>query len=57
MCTGWSAAQVRAIVTETIEHTVRPTIFREAAALIDEHRRAGHDIVLVSASGMEMVET
>ncbi|WP_066169164.1 HAD family hydrolase [Gordonia hydrophobica] len=56
MCRGWNAAQVREIVSETLEDVVRPTIFAEAADLIAEHKSAGHDIVLISASGLEMVE-
>ncbi|GAA2369829.1 MULTISPECIES: HAD family hydrolase [Gordonia] len=56
MCTGWDAGLVREIVSETLEEVVRPAIFSEAAALIEQHRRAGHEIVLISASGIEMVE-
>ncbi|EGD55070.1 HAD family hydrolase [Gordonia neofelifaecis] len=56
MSRGWDAAQVREIVSETLDEVVRPAIFSEAAVLIDEHRRAGHEIVLISASGIEMVE-
>lgn len=56
MSAGWDAAAVRSIVTETLEDVVRPVIFTEAAALIAEHKAAGRDVVLISASGMEMVE-
>lgn len=56
MCTGWSTAQVREIVAETLDEVVRPVIFSEAAALINDHKQAGHEIVLISASGIEMVE-
>ncbi|NLG46511.1 HAD family phosphatase [Gordonia sp. (in: high G+C Gram-positive bacteria)] len=56
MCRGWDAEQVREIVSETLDDVVRPTIFAEAAALIAEHKNAGHDVVLISASGIEMVE-
>ncbi len=56
MCTGWEAATVSSIVTETLDDVVRPVIFTEAAELIAEHRAAGRDIILISASGMEMVE-
>ncbi|ALG83510.1 HAD family hydrolase [Gordonia phthalatica] len=56
MCRGWDAAQVREIVSETLDEVVRPTIFTEAAELIARHQAADHDVVLISASGIEMVE-
>ncbi|AVL99392.1 HAD-IB family hydrolase [Gordonia iterans] len=56
MCAGWEAATVRSIVSETLDDVVRPVIFAEAAALIAEHKAAGRDIILISASGIEMVE-
>ncbi|MFT3716248.1 MAG: HAD-IB family hydrolase [Gordonia sp. (in: high G+C Gram-positive bacteria)] len=56
MCTGWDAATVHSIVTETLDTVVRPVIFTEAAELIARHKAAGHDVVLVSASGIDMVE-
>ncbi len=56
MCTGWNAAQVKAIVAETLDDVVRPVVFPEALELIAQHKAAGHDVVLISASGIEMVE-
>lgn len=56
MSAGWDVATVRSIVSETLDDVVRPVIFTEAAALIAEHKAAGRDIVLISASGIEMVE-
>lgn len=56
MCHGWNAEQVRAIVTDTLDTVVRPVIFEEASELIAEHKAAGRDVVLISASGIEMVE-
>lgn len=56
MCAGWEAATVRSIVSETLDDVVRPAIFVESAELIAHHRAAGRDIVLISASGIEMVE-
>lgn len=55
MCRGWDVEQVRAIVHETLHDIVTPLIFAEAAELIDSHRQRGHDIILISASGQEMV--
>jgi HAD superfamily hydrolase (TIGR01490 family) len=55
LCKGWKVEQVRQIVNETLQELIHPYIYAEAAALIDEHREAGRDVVLVSASGEEMV--
>ncbi|WP_018352261.1 HAD family hydrolase [Longispora albida] len=55
LCRGWRVDQVRQIVAETLDQLIHPYIYAEAAALISEHRAAGRDIVLVSASGEEMV--
>jgi HAD superfamily hydrolase (TIGR01490 family) len=55
LCKGWSVEQVQQIVNETLDELINPYIYAEAAALIDEHQRAGRDVVLVSASGEEMV--
>ncbi|BBY58043.1 HAD-IB family hydrolase [Mycolicibacterium sarraceniae] len=55
MCAGWDAEQVRAIVTETLHDIVDPLVFAEAAELIADHRLCGRDVVIVSASGEEIV--
>lgn len=55
LCTGWEVKQVRAIVEETLHDVVNPLVYAEAAALIAEHTEKGHDVVVVSASGEEMV--
>lgn len=55
MCTGWDAAQVRSIVNETLHEIVTPLIFAEAADLIAAHKLCGRDVVVVSASGEEIV--
>ncbi|MEV3938794.1 HAD-IB family hydrolase [Glycomyces sp. NPDC049804] len=52
---GWPAEEVRAIVDETLEELIAPAVYAEAAALIEAHRSAGRAVVLVSASGEEMV--
>ncbi len=56
LCAGWDVQQVRDIVEETIERIVQPAVYTEATALIAEHREAGRDVVIVSASGAEVVE-
>ncbi|HEX5144587.1 MAG TPA: HAD-IB family hydrolase [Mycobacterium sp.] len=55
MCTGWDVEQVKTIVNETLHEIVDPLIFAEAAQLIADHKRCGRDIVVVSASGEEVV--
>ena len=55
LCTGWDVLQVRAIVEETLHDVVDPLVYIEAADLIAEHKALGHDVVVVSASGEEMV--
>ncbi|MFV2019159.1 HAD family hydrolase [Micromonospora sp. LOL_023] len=55
LCKGWQVDQVSQIVAETLHELINPYVYAEAAALIEEHQGAGRDIVLVSASGEEMV--
>src|SRR3954447_2017639 len=56
MVAGWEVQQVREIVAETLVDLIEPSVYREAVALIDEHHAAGRDVVIVSASGAELVE-
>jgi HAD superfamily hydrolase (TIGR01490 family) len=53
---GWDVAQVSSIVSETLHLHIEPTVYAEAVALIAEHHAAGEDVVIVSASGAEVVE-
>jgi HAD superfamily hydrolase (TIGR01490 family) len=53
---GWDVAQVSQIVAETLHELIDPTVYAEAVALIDEHHAAGREVVIVSASGAEIVE-
>jgi HAD superfamily hydrolase (TIGR01490 family) len=55
LCKGWQVDQVRQIVAETLHELINPYVYAEAAALIEEHQAAGRDVVLVSASGEEIV--
>ena len=55
LCKGWKVEQVQQIVAETLEELINPYVYAEAAILIGEHQAAGRDVVLVSASGDEMV--
>ncbi|MEZ0341704.1 HAD-IB family hydrolase [Mycobacterium sp. pV006] len=55
MCAGWDVEQVKTIVGETLHDIVDPLVFAEAAELIADHRLCGRDVVIVSASGEEIV--
>jgi HAD superfamily hydrolase (TIGR01490 family) len=55
LCKGWKVEQVQQIVAETLQELINPYVYAEAATLIAEHQAAGRDVVLVSASGDEMV--
>src|SRR5699024_6928744 len=52
---GGEPAQVGRIVTEALTERVSPAVFVEAQELLSEHRALGHDLVIVSASGEELV--
>src|SRR5688500_975109 len=56
LCAGWDVATVREIVAETLHNIVDPLVYDEAVSLIEEHRLAGRDVVIVSTSGSEVVE-
>lgn len=56
LCAGWEVAQIRAIVAETLHEIVEPLVYAEAAELIAEHKRNGDEVVVLSASGLEVVE-
>jgi HAD superfamily hydrolase (TIGR01490 family) len=55
MCTGWDVEQIKTIVNETLHDIVTPLVFAEAADLIASHKLCGRDVVVVSASGEELV--
>jgi HAD superfamily hydrolase (TIGR01490 family) len=55
MCAGWDVEQVRSVVGETLHDIVDPLVFSEAANLIADHKLCGRDVVVVSASGEEIV--
>lgn len=56
LCAGWDVATVREIVADTLHNIVDPIVYDEAVSLIEEHHRAGRDVVIVSTSGSEVVE-
>ncbi|AKK07230.1 hypothetical protein CMUST_14685 [Corynebacterium mustelae] len=56
LVTGWDVEQIRTIANETMHSVVTPTIYAEARALIADHKAAGHDVVIISASARVLVE-
>ncbi|MCW2840968.1 MAG: family hydrolase [Aeromicrobium sp.] len=56
MVTGWDVEVVRQSVAETLHTIIDPLVFEEAVLLIEEHQAAGRDVIIVSASGVEVVE-
>ena len=55
LCAGWDVATVREIVADTRHNIVVPLVYDEAVGLMEEHRAAGRDVVIVSTSGAEVV--
>ncbi|HKE68639.1 MAG TPA: HAD-IB family hydrolase [Nocardioidaceae bacterium] len=56
MCAGWPVQTVRDIVAETLQEIVAPLVYDEAVRLIQQHQAAGRDVIIVSSSGVEVVE-
>ncbi len=52
---GWHRAEIEQLVEETLEEVADPLVYAEALTLIEEHKRAGHRIYLVSASPEQIV--
>jgi HAD superfamily hydrolase (TIGR01490 family) len=55
MCRGWSADRVTEIVTAHLTETIVPIVYAQARGLLDSHRQAGRDVIIVSTAGQEMV--
>jgi len=53
---GWEVQTVREIVADTLHNIVDPLVYDEAVCLIEEHHLAGRDVIIVSTSGLEVVE-
>jgi HAD superfamily hydrolase (TIGR01490 family) len=56
MVTGWHVDTVQEIIADTLHNIVEPLVYDEAVSLIEDHHLAGRDVIIVSASGREMVE-
>jgi HAD superfamily hydrolase (TIGR01490 family) len=55
LCRGWPADQVTEIVRRHLAQTIVPYVYAQARELLAEHNAAGHDVIIVSSSGLEMV--
>ncbi len=53
---GWSVEEVSRITSEAMHTVVTPVIYAEARELIDFHKAAGHDVIIISASASQLVE-
>ncbi len=52
---GWHRGEIEQLVEETIEEVAAPLVYAEALFLIDEHKRQGRRVFLISASPEEVV--
>ncbi len=53
---GWPVDQVKTIVAEALDEVVEPIVYTEALTLIRRHQAKGHDVIVISSSGTEVVE-
>ena len=53
---GWDKTGIEELVREIVDEVVSPLVFAEALALIDEHRRVGRKVVIISSSPEEIVK-
>ena len=56
LCRGWQAERVREIVRTNLDEIIVPHVYAEARSLVSGHRAAGRDVIVVSASGHEVVD-
>lgn len=55
LCRGWPADRVQDIVTRHLDELILPYVYDEARALLERHRSAGEDVIIVSTSAQELV--
>lgn len=53
---GVRRAELQEVVRAALATAIEPAVYAEALDLITAHHRAGHDVVIVSASSTDMVE-
>ena len=52
---GWDVESLQQIVDDSLDDIVTPTVHAEALELIERHHAEGREVVIVSASGSEIV--
>ncbi len=55
LTSGWHRAEIEQLVEETLEEVADPIVYAEALTLIDQHKREGRKVVIVSASPEQIV--
>jgi HAD superfamily hydrolase (TIGR01490 family) len=55
LVSGWHRSEIDSIVSETLDDVIEPLVFAEALFLIDEHKRSGREVYVISASPEEFV--
>lgn len=55
LCCGWAADEVARIVTDGLSATIVPHVYCDARTLVARHQQDGHDVIIVSTSGQEIV--
>jgi HAD superfamily hydrolase (TIGR01490 family) len=55
LCRGWDASQIAQIVTDGLAEIIGPHVYTEARQLLDRHLRDGHEVLIASTSGHEIV--
>jgi len=55
LCCGWQVERVTEIVSAHLADTIGPIIYEQARRLLDSHKQAGRDVIIVSTAGQEMV--
>ncbi|MEY3407595.1 MAG: hypothetical protein RL038_656 [Actinomycetota bacterium] len=56
MVAGWDVEHLKKIVEESLADKVTPSVHAEALDLIAKHKAEGDDVVIISASGDEIVQ-
>lgn len=55
LTSGWHRSEIEQLVEETLEEVAAPLVYAEALFLIDEHKRNGRSVYIVSASPEQVV--
>jgi HAD superfamily hydrolase (TIGR01490 family) len=55
LVTGWDVEQLQSIIQDSLDDRITPTVHAEALELIAQHKSAGRDVIIISASGSEIV--